>query len=154
MHRDDPRPQVAAEGHRQGCLSQAGLGPGRLRASQQGIRAQPGARIFTSRLKRLRRPPGGCKNVPKRTGETMVPQAGGPGKLRMSVEFAGGPARTNFGIAYAVHRSMQGAITGRDVLVHSVTILRLWGPGFYVRCLRALASRRRCTFLDVLASER
>jgi hypothetical protein len=49
---------------------------------------------------------------------------------------------------------MQGAITGRDVLLHSVTILRLWGPVFYVRCLRAIASRRPCTFLEVLASER
>jgi hypothetical protein len=49
---------------------------------------------------------------------------------------------------------MQGAITGRDVLFHSVTILRLWGPAFYVRCLRAIASRRACTFLEVLASER
>jgi hypothetical protein len=49
---------------------------------------------------------------------------------------------------------MQGAITGRDVLVHSMTILRLWGPAFYVRCLRVIASRRPCTFLEVLASER
>ena len=46
---------------------------------------------------------------------------------------------------------MQGAITSRDVLFHSVTILRLWGPAFYVRCLRAIASGRSCTFLDVLA---
>jgi hypothetical protein len=49
---------------------------------------------------------------------------------------------------------MQGSITGRDVLLHSVTIVRLWGPAFYVRCLRAIASRRPCTFLEVLASER
>jgi len=49
---------------------------------------------------------------------------------------------------------VKGTITGRDVLIHSVTILRLWGPGFYVRCLRALASRRPCTFLEVLAHER
>lgn len=49
---------------------------------------------------------------------------------------------------------MKGAITGRDVLVHSLTILRLWGPGFYLRCLRALASGRPCTFLEVLAADR
>lgn len=49
---------------------------------------------------------------------------------------------------------MKGAITGRDVLVHSLTILRLWGPGFYLRCLRALASGRPCTFLEVLADDR
>lgn len=48
---------------------------------------------------------------------------------------------------------MKGTITGRDVLLHSVTIVRLWGPAFYVRCLKAIASRRPCTFLDVLASE-
>lgn len=46
---------------------------------------------------------------------------------------------------------MQGAITGKDVLVHSLTILRLWGPGVYIRCLRAMVSRRRCTFLAVVS---
>ena len=50
--------------------------------------------------------------------------------------------------------SVQGAITTRDVLYHTVTILRLWGPGFYVRCLRSIASGRRCTFLEMLASRR
>ena len=49
---------------------------------------------------------------------------------------------------------VQGTITSRDVLLHSITILRLWGPAFYVRCIRAIASRRSCTFLDVLASDR
>ncbi|HEX9244328.1 MAG TPA: hypothetical protein VF875_17960 [Anaeromyxobacter sp.] len=49
---------------------------------------------------------------------------------------------------------MHGAITSRDVLLHTVTIVRLWGPAFYVRCLRAIASGRTCTFLDVLASKR
>jgi hypothetical protein len=48
---------------------------------------------------------------------------------------------------------MKGVITGRDVLLHSVTIVRLFGPVFYVRCLRAIASRRPCTFLEVLATE-
>jgi len=47
---------------------------------------------------------------------------------------------------------VQGTITSRDVLLHSVTILRLWGPVFYLRCLRAIASGRSCTFLDVLAT--
>jgi hypothetical protein len=49
---------------------------------------------------------------------------------------------------------VQGTITSRDVLLHSITILRLWGPAFYVRCIRAIASRRSCTFLDVLAGDR
>ncbi len=49
---------------------------------------------------------------------------------------------------------VQGTITSKDVLLHSITILRLWGPGFYVRCIRAIASRRACTFLDVLAGDR
>lgn len=49
--------------------------------------------------------------------------------------------------------SVQGTITSRDVLVHSFTILRLWGPGFYLRCVKAIASRRACTFLEVLAEE-
>ncbi len=51
-------------------------------------------------------------------------------------------------------RGVQGTITSRDVLIHSITILRLWGPAFYVRCIRAIASRRACTFLDVLAGDR
>jgi hypothetical protein len=48
--------------------------------------------------------------------------------------------------------SVQGTITGRDVLRHSLTILRLWGPTCYVRCLRACVSRRPCTFLDVIST--
>lgn len=49
---------------------------------------------------------------------------------------------------------VQGSITSRDVFLHSFTILRLFGPGFYVRCIRAIASRRACTFLEVLAERR
>ncbi len=49
-----------------------------------------------------------------------------------------------------VNASMQGVITGRDVLRHSLTILRLWGPSCYLRCLRAIVTRRSCTFLEVL----
>jgi len=45
---------------------------------------------------------------------------------------------------------VQGTITGRDVLRHSLTILWLWGPGCYLRCLRAAMSRRPSTFLGVL----
>jgi hypothetical protein len=46
---------------------------------------------------------------------------------------------------------VRGTITSRDVLLHSFTILRLWGPGFYLRCVKAIASGRSCTFLEVLA---
>ncbi|HSN90940.1 MAG TPA: hypothetical protein VLS93_06905 [Anaeromyxobacteraceae bacterium] len=49
---------------------------------------------------------------------------------------------------------MQGSITGRDVLLHSVTILRLFGPGVYLRCLRAMVVRRPCTFLEMLSDGR
>lgn len=45
---------------------------------------------------------------------------------------------------------MEGCITGRDVLLESMTIVRLWGPRCYLRCLGAVLSRRRCTFLEVL----
>jgi hypothetical protein len=47
---------------------------------------------------------------------------------------------------------VQGTITGRDVIRHSFTILRLWGPTCYVRCLRAIMSRRPCTFLEVISA--
>jgi hypothetical protein len=49
---------------------------------------------------------------------------------------------------------VKGTITSRDVLLHSVTIVRLFGAGFYLRCLRAIASGRTCTFLEVLAAKR
>ena len=58
--------------------------------------------------------------------------------------------------AFPMHSCLgvRGTITGKDVLLQSVTILRLWGPAFYVRCLRAMVSRRPCTFLEVLTDER
>jgi hypothetical protein len=46
---------------------------------------------------------------------------------------------------------MQGVITGRDVLLHSVSIIRLWGPRRYLRCLRAALSRNPSTFLAVVS---
>ena len=45
---------------------------------------------------------------------------------------------------------MEGAISSRDVVRHAFTIVRLWGPGLYARCLLAVACGRRTTFLDVL----
>jgi hypothetical protein len=36
------------------------------------------------------------------------------------------------------------------VIRHSLTIIRLWGPGCYLRCLRAMLEHRSCTFLEVL----
>jgi hypothetical protein len=45
---------------------------------------------------------------------------------------------------------MQGVITGGDVVRNTFTILHLWGPSFYARCLFAVASGRRTTFLDLL----
>lgn len=44
---------------------------------------------------------------------------------------------------------MRGAITGRDVLLNSVSIVRLWGVATYLHCCWAVF-RRRGTFLDVL----
>ena len=45
---------------------------------------------------------------------------------------------------------MRGIITGRDVLRHSFTIVRLWGAGTYCRCLYAMVTRRSVTFLQVI----
>jgi hypothetical protein len=47
---------------------------------------------------------------------------------------------------------MKGVITTRDVLLHSVMIIRLWGLGTYVRCLRAAAGPEPTTFLAVVFS--
>ena len=49
---------------------------------------------------------------------------------------------------------MSGAITGRDVVLHAFTIVRLWGLPTYLRCLRATLSRRRTTFLAVACARR
>ena len=45
---------------------------------------------------------------------------------------------------------MQGCITGKDIVYQAYTIVRLWGLACYLRCLKALISGRRCTFLEVL----
>jgi len=46
---------------------------------------------------------------------------------------------------------MRGVITGKDVIRHSVTIVRLFGPRCYLSCLRAALSRCPSTFLEVVA---
>jgi hypothetical protein len=45
---------------------------------------------------------------------------------------------------------MRGVITGKDVLRHSFTIIRFWGLGTYLRCLRAGWRRSPRTFLAVV----
>jgi hypothetical protein len=45
---------------------------------------------------------------------------------------------------------MRGTITTREVLRYGPTIVRIWGAGCYLACLRAAFSRRPTTFLDVL----
>jgi hypothetical protein len=45
---------------------------------------------------------------------------------------------------------MRGAITGKDVVVNSVAIVRLWGLRTYLHCLWAAVTRRPSTFLGVL----
>jgi hypothetical protein len=42
---------------------------------------------------------------------------------------------------------MQGTITSKEVILHWVTIVRLWGARCYLRCLRAAVSRTPSTFL-------
>jgi hypothetical protein len=51
-------------------------------------------------------------------------------------------------------RDVQGSITSKDVLLHAFTIVRLFGPTFYLRCVKAIASGRPCTFLEFLAERR
>ena len=45
---------------------------------------------------------------------------------------------------------MRGVITGKDVIRHSLTIIRLFGPRCYLRCLRAALSPTPSTFLQVV----
>jgi hypothetical protein len=45
---------------------------------------------------------------------------------------------------------IQGLITSKHVLWHTGTIVRVYGFRGYLRCLRALLSRRRTTFLEII----
>ena len=45
---------------------------------------------------------------------------------------------------------MRGVITGKDVVRHSFTIVRLFGARCYLRCLRAALSPKPSTFLEVV----
>ncbi len=46
--------------------------------------------------------------------------------------------------------AMQGTITRKEVLLHWVTIVRLWGARCYLRSLRAAMGRGPSTFLGVV----
>ena len=45
---------------------------------------------------------------------------------------------------------MRGLLTGKDVVLHAFTIIRLSGLPMNLRCLRATLSRRLTTFLAVV----
>ncbi|HTP49733.1 MAG TPA: hypothetical protein VMK42_03460 [Anaeromyxobacteraceae bacterium] len=47
---------------------------------------------------------------------------------------------------------MRGVITGKDVVKHSVTIIRLFGIRSYLRCLRAALGSTPTTFLEVVVA--
>jgi hypothetical protein len=47
---------------------------------------------------------------------------------------------------------MRGLITRREVVRHAFTIIRLWGPRTFVRCVRATVSRTPTTFLAVVTA--
>lgn len=46
---------------------------------------------------------------------------------------------------------MRGVITTREVILHGLTIVRLWGARCYMRCLRAALGRSPSTFLGVVS---
>jgi hypothetical protein len=46
---------------------------------------------------------------------------------------------------------MRGLITRREVVRHAFTIVRLWGPRTFVRCVHACVSRTPTTFLAVVS---
>jgi hypothetical protein len=45
---------------------------------------------------------------------------------------------------------MRGVITRKEILTHSLTIVRLFGPRAYFRCLCAAFSARPTTFLETI----
>ena len=44
---------------------------------------------------------------------------------------------------------ISGSVTTRDVLLNASTIVRGFGLGTYLRCLNALLTGRRTTFLEL-----
>jgi hypothetical protein len=46
--------------------------------------------------------------------------------------------------------AMRGLITGREVVRHAFTIIRLFGLPTYFRCLRGAVSRKPTTFLALV----
>ncbi len=46
---------------------------------------------------------------------------------------------------------MRGCITWKEVLLHAVTIIRVFGAPCWLQCLRALAGRKPTTFLQVVS---
>ena len=50
--------------------------------------------------------------------------------------------------------SIAGVITTRDVLRHSATIVREFGPHAYLKCCLAILLRRRTTFLNCVCDLR
>jgi hypothetical protein len=49
---------------------------------------------------------------------------------------------------------MIGVITSKDLFLEAFTIIRLWGPRCWLRCLRAAARSSPTTFLEVACSHR
>lgn len=45
---------------------------------------------------------------------------------------------------------MQGVITSKHIVLQAFTIIRLWGVGTWLACVRAALSGERTTFLSVL----
>ena len=50
--------------------------------------------------------------------------------------------------------SICGVITTKDVLRHTATIVKEFGPGAYLRCCLAIVLRRRTTFLSCVVDLR
>ena len=98
-----------------------------------------------------------ARPVPARRDPSVARRGAYPGgDERLVTPNAGGLERA--ARALPVERpgelDMQGCITSRDVLLHPVTIYRLWGPACYLRCLRAVLTGERCTFLGLVTPHR
>jgi hypothetical protein len=57
-------------------------------------------------------------------------------------------------LAHGDAMSIAGVITTKDVLRHSATIVREFGPAAYLRCCVAILFRRRTTFLNCVCELR
>lgn len=83
--------------------------------------------------------------------ETVEHQCQAGELLVAGMEIASPPLQT---VTEGAAMSIAGVITTKDVLRHTATIVREFGPQAYLKCCLAILLRRRTTFLNCVCDLR